>query len=276
MILIDTHVHIYSCFNLADFFNSVSLNFQKAASDIGGTEDYTAILILTDWAGKSWFEKLSDFEKHFKNGIGDWKCIPTEESSSLYFQNNARHGFHLIAGRKIITSENLEVLALATDNPDFPDNLPLIETVQYIQSRNSIAVVPWAVGKWLGKRGKVLDELIDKLDAESYFLCDNRNRPFFWPKPKHFKIFEGKGGKLLAGSDPLHFSSESVRAGSFGCWTEGKIDSDHPTSSLKTILNDPATDIKLYGKLENLYGFFKNQLTIQIFKKKWKKEFYKS
>lgn len=279
MILIDTHVHIYGCFDLKYFFDSTLINFQNAANNLGVGQDYSAILVLTDWEGKNWFQKLADYASQpsvIEGGIGDWESHSTQERSSLFFKNKAGNGFHVIAGRKIITSENLEALALATDDSDYPNGLSLLETVEYIQSKNSIPVIPWAVGKWLGKRGKVLDELIAKLDAKTYFLCDNGNRPFFWTKPNHFSVFEAKGGKLLSGSDPLHFPSEAGRAGSFGCRVEGAVDLSHPATGFKAILNDQSSEIKLYGKLESPYRFFKNQLSMQILKKKWQKEFYKT
>lgn len=279
MILIDTHVHIYSCFNLKSFFDSTLINFQNAANNLGAGEDYSAILILTDWEGKNWFKKLAALVNQpnaIESDLGDWVPHPTQESSSLYFKNKTGHGFYIVAGRKIITSENLEALALATDDTDYPNGLSLLETVDFIQSKNSIPVIPWAVGKWLGKRGKNVDELIAQLDEKSYFLCDNSNRPFFWPKPKHFKIFEAKGGKLLSGSDPLHFPSEERRAGSFGCWAEGSINADYPSKDLKALLNNTSSEIKLYGPLENPYRFFKNQISMQLLKRKWQTQFYKT
>jgi hypothetical protein len=279
LILIDTHVHIYNCFDLRVFFDAAACNFKNAASVIAAGQKFSSVLVLTDWAGKNWFRKLAvSADSGGSEGvtIENWACSPTHDSSALYFSNKNGDGFYIIAGRKIITAENLEVLALATDDPDYPDGLGLIETVKYIQSHDSIACVPWAVGKWLGERGQVLDELISTLDPKDYFLCDNSNRPFFWPRPSQFSVVEARGGRILSGSDPLHFPSESNRAGSFGCWVEGKIDSDQPAKQLKTILGNHSLAINLYGRLETPFRFFKNQISMQLLKRKWQREFYNS
>ena len=279
MILIDTHVHIYSCFDLRVFFDAAARNFKKAASAIGDGQEVSSVLVLTDWAGKNWFRKLADSADSDRSegvSIENWECTHTRDSSALYFSNKSGDVVYIIAGRKIITAENLEVLALATDDSDFPDGLGLIETVKYIQSHDSIACVAWAVGKWLGERGEVLDELISTMDPQSYFLCDNSNRPFFWPRPSQFSAVEEKGGRILSGSDPLHFPSETDRVGSFGCWVEGTIDTDQPAKQLKSILGNHTQAVHLYGRLENPFRFFKNQISMQLVKRKRKREFYSS
>lgn len=279
LILIDTHVHIYSCFELKTFFDAAVANFKKAALEISVDKDFSAVLVLTDWAGKNWFQKLAA-------GAGDsgadgvtvegWNCRATADSSAVYFSNKHGDGFYLVAGRKIITAENLEALALATDDPDFPDGLSLIETVKYIQLHDAVACIPWAVGKWMGKRGRVLEELITTMDPRDYFLCDNSNRPFFWPQARQFDAVEARGGRILSGSDPLHFASEAIRAGSFGCWVDAVIDNEHPAQQLKSLMGDQSQSIHLYGHLENPWRFFRNQISMQLLKRKWKQEYYSS
>ncbi len=279
MILIDTHVHIYSCFDLKTFFDAAAANFRKAAAAIDVDKDVSAVLVLTDWAGKNWFQKLAaGAQASGTDGliIEGWSCRTTADSSAVFFSNKSGDGFYLVAGRKIITAENLEALALATDDPDFPDGLSLIETVRYIQSHDAVPCIPWAVGKWMGSRGRVLEELITTIDPTDYFLCDNSNRPFFWPQVRQFADVEARGGRVLSGSDPLHFSSEAVRAGSFGCWVDALIDHEHPARQLKSILRDQSQSIRLYGRLESPWRFFRNQISMQLLKRKWKQEYYSS
>lgn len=278
MILIDAHVHIYSCFDLRFFFESAQKNFQAAARQVSGQEPFSPVLLLTDWSGKNWFQKLFDYADYTGSAgkLDGWRFHHTRERHSLYIEGPEGGGIYLIAGRKIISSENLEVLALTTDEMNISDGMPLIETVEAILSAHSVPMVPWAVGKWLGTRGEFLDRLIESVDPRRYFLCDNANRPYFWPRPEQFKTAEEKGGRILSGSDPLHFSSESGRSGRFGAYIDAEIDHDFPMNKLKTILQDPLIDIKLYGKLENSFRFLKNQISMQVFKRKWKTQYYTS
>lgn len=228
----------------------------------------------------NWFQKLLDCAEHpdekTNAKLGEWSCRLTEEQCSLYIENNSGNKLYIVAGRKIISSENLEVLALATNNTHFSDGLPLADIIKTILSDGSIPLIPWAVGKWLGNRGQVLDKIIANFDPHQYFLCDNSNRPFFWPRPRQFKVVEAHGGRILSGSDPLHFCSEIDKVGSFGCWVERPFDQNFPAKTLKSILNDPSIELHLYGKLEKPIPFFRNQIYMQLLKKKWKKQYYQS
>ncbi len=273
MILLDAHVHIYSCFDLKVFFDSAFMNFKEEAVRAGHGNDFTAILILTDWSGNNWFQRLVDYSANERRkeyiNIGTWTFRRTNENCSLYARRSQGEGLYVIAGQKIITAENLEVLALATNNI-IKDGLSLGETILSIKENDAIPVIPWAVGKWMGRRGKVLSQLLQGTNEPEYFLCDNGNRPNFWSEPNHFEIAETKGIRILSGSDPLHFASEVERAGSFGIKISKSVNKKQPARDLKNILFDPSMEIERYGNLENPYRFFRNQLAMQILKRKWK------
>jgi hypothetical protein len=279
LILIDVHVHIYNCFDLKRFFVAAQKNFQAAAQQISGENNFSGVLLLTDWAGQNWFKKVSEFinlpDSERRPKLGDWEWHHSKEKNSFYFEDLNKNKIFIVSGRKIISSENLEILALSTDDITFEDGLSLQDTVNTILANQSIPIIPWAVGKWLGKRGEVLDSLISEFDPQQYFLCDNGNRPFFWSKPSHFTKFEKKGGRLLSGSDPLHFPSETGRAGGFGCWVKSDLEIDNPSEWLRSVLREPSKEIQLYGKLETPLRFFRNQLNMQLLKKKWKSTYYR-
>ena len=279
MTLLDFHVHIYSCFDLKVFFDSVQRNFHTAAMQISGESKYSAILMLTDWAGKNWFQTVSELidepEERRKQSLGDRTWFRSGEGGVYGFADEDGNKIFVVSGRKSVTSENLEVLALTTEDCSFADGQSLADTVNTIVASDSIPFIPWAVGKWLGKRGQVLDELIATFDPQQYFLCDNGNRPFFWTNPEHFKTFVDKGGRLLSGSDPLHFSSEVGRAGCFGCCVEEVLDGERPVSWLRSVLGDSSIEVNLYGKLDTQWRFLRNQLTMQLLKRKWKNSYYR-
>jgi hypothetical protein len=110
-------------------------------------------------------------------------------------------------------------------------------------------------------------------DEPYFYLCDNGNRPFFWRRPSHFNVADELGIRVLAGSDPLHFRSDALRVGRFGFCLPGQLPMRRPGAAFKKILADaePAA-IPLFGHLESGGRFVKNQIRMQIFKKKWKKE----
>lgn len=275
MILVDAHVHIYDCFDLHTFLDSALSNFRAEAARCGQGVTFTALLLLTETARENWFQrlkKLASEERQIGNrAFENWTFHRTKESSSLCARRDSTQMLFLIAGRQIVTAENLEVLALATDK-EFEDGIPLTEVIRTVRGSGAIPVIPWGPGKWMGQRGMILTKTLNGPEAPGLFLGDNGNRPGFWPRPSHFKVAETKGIRVLPGSDPLPFPSESWRPGSFGFSVNRSITPEYPASDLKRILLDPTTRLKEYGHLEHLWRFFRNQLTAWIMKQRHKQQ----
>ena len=277
MIFIDAHVHIYDCYDLNIFFDEALVNFQKHTFPQGINNSLDKfVLIITDWAKQDWFKQLADSaeapsQKTFP-GLRNWQLYKTNEEVALVAKHKTTlNEIIILAGRKIITSEDLEILAIATTSR-FHDSGPMKETVQAIQAENAVPVIPWAPGKWFGKRGQVISHLIQqKKDSNApFFLCDNGNRPYFWPQPTLFSEGKRKGIATIAGSDPLHFASECNRAGCYVFSLPGKLEKTNIGSNFKKILLSKKDDIKLHGQLESSFRFFRNQVIMQIMKKKYR------
>lgn len=275
MILVDAHVHIYDCFDLQHFLDSAVKNFKAEAARWDQEDDFTAFLLLTETAKENWFHRLAGYAgSRSGNGtesIGNWTFHRTNEDCSLYAQSEKSQGFFLIAGRQIVTAEDLEVLALMTDR-QFEDGRPLEEVIQAVKETSAIPVIPWGFGKWMGKRGAILENILRKEKDSFLFLGDNSGRPVFLPRPSLFEFAEKKGIRVLPGSDSLPFLSESQRVGSFGLSIEGTITRERPARDLKRILLDPKTRFQAYGNLEHPYRFFRNQLRARIVKRRRKQK----
>jgi hypothetical protein len=277
MLIIDAHVHIYACFDLSEFIESAFRNFGLAAKE-QNIQEFTSIVFLADWSNVSWFEKLETLCSDQKSGKNKaayrFQVQRTAESESLRVSNENSQEMLIIAGRKVITAENMEVLALCSRD-DIADGQTLEKTIRSIVGHGAVPVIPWAVGKWLGYRGKVLDHLMNMAGRPFFYLCDNGNRPFFWRQPDHFDKALKKGIPIISGSDPLHFSAEALRAGNFGCILQGRLSRQTPADDLKKIMLNPNVSIERYGRLERLWPFVVNQARMQLFKKKWRKELLK-
>jgi hypothetical protein len=178
--------------------------------------------------------------------------------------SNKENNIILVAGQQIVTAENLEVLALGTRNR-FEYGKNISNTIDEVKKAGAIPVVPWGVGKWIGKREQVVKKLINM--RTDFFLGDNGNRPAFWNKPSIFKLAGLKGIYNLPGSDPLNFVSEITKPGSFGFYFNEKIDHVYPVRDLKQKILENKSQFNTYGKLESPLKFFRNQINIQINKK---------
>jgi hypothetical protein len=278
MILADAHVHIYDRFDLNLFFASALRNFTQGAASLG-INDFTPVLLLADWSNLNWFERLRQFclnRAEIPNAVSGltFEVHQTSEKAALRVSLNAGQSLYIISGKKIITDENLEVLALCATRL-FSDGQSLHDTVHSIVEGGAIPVIPWAVGKWLGQRGKVLDDLLEQSGDLKFYLCDNGNRPVFWRWSSHFRKAAHMGIPIISGSDPLHFSSEARRIGRFGFAIEAQLRPQSPASDMLRALSSFAIEPMRYGRLESIGPFLKNQIRMQIFKKKWRKALLK-
>lgn len=260
LIIADAHVHIYDCFNLEQFLDSAIYNFHDAANKFGRKNSFQAVLFLTETSKHNYFQQLAELVD--KNKLTNWTLQPTQENLSLHAFNNFGQSLFIIAGRQVITEEKLEVLALITDQ-SFEDGFPLETTIQSVISAGGIPVMPWGVGKWIGRRGKLLSKLLVENNFPTICLGDNSGRPIFWSRPIYFQQAKKQGLRILPGSDPLPVASEASRPGSFGFTIQGSLSREEPGKQLKQMLLNSNVSINNYGSLETPWRFVRNQLAIR-------------
>jgi hypothetical protein len=270
MIFIDAHVHIYNCFDLDVLFDSALANFQTAAKQCGiKKKPFSSLLFLTERTSENWFQHLATkikTEKNVNNPAKKWTIALTGDELSLktYHNDSPENEIYLVAGRQIVTAEQIEVLALFC-NTSINDGLPLNETMHTIQQRKGIAVIPWGVGKWFGKRGKFLQDFLAGYEGKEVFLGDNGGRPWFWPTPALFHLAKKKGVSVLPGTDPLPLPHEALRVGSFGFFLDyHPLDMTSPATSMRDLLLSDKETLYPFGRLQDTKSFFTNQLQLRF------------
>ena len=266
MIVIDAHVHIHDCYSLPEFFDAAYQNMMNAAKQNGAINDVSGVLLLTETIHADWFEKYSNFSDSGGNvtpGLGEWMVYPTEERNSLLIKKSSGEQVFVIAGRQIITAENLEVLALGTEK-SFKDGLPVATAVASVLSCGALAVLPWGFGKWFGKRGSTVSKLIPDITDSRIFMGDNSGRPVFLPEPVQFSIARKAGLAILPGSDSLPLKRAQKRVGQFGAILQGQLSPKQPAKQLIALLADKSVNLSPYGHLEKTVQFFINQISLRI------------
>jgi hypothetical protein len=173
----------------------------------------------------------------------------------------------VIAGRQLISSEKLELLSLFSTHV-FPDNTySLAELARQVTEQGGTPLIAWGVGKWLGKRGRIVEEFINHPPVPHFLIGDNGNRPGFWPYPELLARAEQKGIGALAGSDPLPIASHVKRAGSYGSALDGVVlDLEHPAQQLQQIISAGAT-LQPFGRGVGVIRFFRDQLQVNLQKR---------
>ena len=263
MILVDSHVHFYSCFELRSFLDAASDNFRRAAARWSADASYQSVLLLTETAEDSWFQEIS---QNSGDTSSSWYFRRNQDMRSVNAHHPKRQPIVIVAGRQIITKESLEVLALGTTR-QFSDGHAISTVLDQVNDADAIAVIPWAFGKWIGERGQIIRELLEQNgEIAPFVLGDNSARLRFFPDPAIFQLAKESGIPILPGSDPLPFRSETRRAGSFGFRLDGELSDECPSADILRLIRNNG-NITPYGKLENPFRFLRNQIAMQIVKR---------
>lgn len=266
MIPIDAHAHIYPCYDLDDFIfsafkNLFSVNFASAAPA------RSAALFLTEAADSHYFSVLKNQDNRAESFTrqGNWQVSDTDERLSLWIKHDAfpEKELLIISGQQVVTLEKIEVLSIGCHYP-LPEGAALKNTVHSIFSGNGLAVLPWGVGRWLGKRGRIIDDFVATENTLRLFLGDNGSRPRFWKVARLEQSRKITRPRLLSGTDPLPLPGEEKRVGSFGSVIHGTLNTSKPFEGLKDLLCHPETEITCHGNLRSPLSFIKQQTALRL------------
>ncbi len=255
--LFDAHVHVYECADVASLLDAAAGHFRVTATAVGA-RDWRGVLFLTEVAGTSWFETIAGARdgRHFDA----WRIsgVPTDPLSLE--ARSETESVYIVAGRQIVTSERIEVHALATRQV-IADGMELSETVRAVKATEALAVLPWGAGKWLGKRGRLIAAMLASANSE-LLVSDSSGRPWVWRDALLARL-RAAGRPILRGSDPLPLQAEERRVGGFGCWIEG-ADRVAAKGLIARIRNSAARDLCGYGAGESTWRFLRNQVLLRL------------
>jgi hypothetical protein len=260
-ILIDAHVHYYDCYERNAFFSGAEKNFHRAAEALDSAGAYRSCLLLSETSRDHYFEDW--WNEADRGSEGDWQFRKTSEDCSLYAAHAGGPPLAVIAGRQIVTSERLEVLALGC-RAEIDDGQGLDATLEAVGCQAALAVLPWGFGKWWFRRGRLLATAIEAHDPSLVSLGDNGGRPVVSPTPKQFAAAQARGYAILPGTDPLSLPSETARAGGYGFALEASWDEQRPFAAIKDALARREADVRSFGKRVDPVRFLINQVRIRL------------
>jgi hypothetical protein len=255
----DTHVHFHACFQEGPFLDAAAealIGRKSPGSDVH------AALCLTESHGTNWFGRLLGLDEEAVLSDSGWRISRTAESNSVIARDNRGHALAILAGRQIVCEEGLEVLALGYPL-DMDDGQPIRSVMRQVVDAGAISVVPWGFGKWIGARGSVVRDLINNPPCQ-FVMGDNGGRLAGFAEPGLFREARDRQIDILPGTDPFPFSWDSQRVGSFGIEWPGALDVARPFADFKALVLDKKNPGKVFGDLESIPFFIRNQLAIQL------------
>lgn len=260
--LIDAHVHLHACFELAAFFDRAALNFDRVSRELGAAPYFSGVIALTESKGAEEFRRLKELAPGCPREAPGWELRETGESTSVAAIHGDRR-LLLVAGRQIRTRERLEVLAIGT-RESFTDGSALLDTARDVLQVGALAVLPWGFGKWRFGRRRVVLEAIEAIEQGGLFLGDNGGRAASMRRPRLLEVAESRGIPTLSGSDPLPFPREVARVGGFGSILREDLDARRPAGSLLDRLKKTPPSLRDFGSPASLGGFIRAQLEMRV------------
>jgi hypothetical protein len=253
----DAHVHLHPEFHLPTFLGVA----RERSRELGAP----LLLLLCETAGNGGFAALCEAARDAGSPLRALGLRPTAERHSLALWDGESGGVaaYLVGGRQLVSSEGVEVLALAVapDDPELaqPDrSLPAATLVRRCLARGAAVVLPWGFGKWIGARSRVVAAIVEDpaLRAEPRLrLGDAAHRAWPWPAPR---LFERRPG-ILAGTDLLAVPGAERRLARYGFRLAGELDPERPAASFLAAL-ERGGEVATHGRRESLAAALAEQL----------------
>jgi hypothetical protein len=255
-LIIDAHVHIYPNFDLVQ-----ALRHSLKNSAAFGYDNAINIWMLTERSDCTFFNQIDSIS------INGFQFEQTSETVVTVRNNANEKVLHIFAGRQIVSSDNLEVCALATTFTQPDKKLNTMDTIQAVRNSGGVAAINWAPGKWFGGRGQIVQHVFQTIQPSDLFISDTTMRPSVWTTPKMMAAAQKQGFRVLRGSDPLPFHGEEKYISSYATIVSGDFDSGNPDASLRAVLTDPSIELSVRGRRSGLLTFMQRQKKIMTEKK---------
>lgn len=259
VLLVDGHVHFHNCFSWEDFLNAAAANFAQARRRLQVAGDSPGCLLLTESAGMDQYRVLSS-QPEIVESLG-WHIVESGEECSVIL-NRGEDTLILLAGRQIVTAENLELLAIGCERAP-TDGSPIRHALRAVAEAGAVPILPWGFGKWLGQRARTVRDLLLSHDLPCFYLGDNGGRLRMMPPPALFEQARNKEIPILPGSDPLAIPAHVRRPGSYGfvlgSWEKNFPPAEEIKRRIRSLQQSPPT----FGAPSSLLDGLASQFTIR-------------
>lgn len=264
MLLCDGHVHLEHQDHFPDLLDNCLSNMRKA---VESSEELPVkgLLLIAELPGQSWRSVLLERAEKGEDIAGKttWSLRLAGQKNVIICENGNGDQLVCATGQQVNTAEKLELLLFGHNEPYHRESILI--SVEKNVNQGSLVVIPWGVGKWLGKRGEKVSQLLQNDTVTGYFLGDNGNRPAIWKSIPQFTLARKKKIPLLAGTDPLLLPGQIDRVGGYGT-----LVSEEPVNSFSIPeiieLLQKSSPMKTYGRLQSLFRFVTAQIGLRLAK----------
>jgi hypothetical protein len=253
---VDGHVHFHALDRAGATLDAAAKNFRAHGGRAAGC---VGALLLTQARGERIFEALirtPDCEGWRLERVADEPQSLIAERDGLWIL--------VVCGRQVRCETGLEVAALGTTE-EFADGQPLEATIARVQETGALAALPWGFGKWIGRRGALVRDVLNSRSERWLAVSDNGGRLDLLGQPAMIRAASRSGYLVLPGTDPFPFGGDHRRVGGFGFFARVVPRKERPWSELAGWLTAQRQSPESYGRALGPSRFVVNQLGIQLY-----------
>ncbi len=252
MLLFETHAHYYPCYRPERWFDALESN---ALRELPAGTDAVIAVALVEREGQGVFASWQAGQ-----GLPEGAVVREVDATALRIERPGRRAVTVLAGRQVACRERVEVLGLGCGS-SAPDGVSIEAAIEGVRAAGGLPVLAWGVGKWLFKRGRTVAEVLGRHAPLELLVGDCSLRPSIWPEPLPMRGALRRGGRVLAGSDPLPRAGEEQWVGRYVTAVEGRLRAEDVTSpALLAMLVDPQRELLRRGRRASLREFIRRRV----------------
>ena len=256
---VDCHVHFYDGYDVDLAVSSAWKNVQS----LDGPRPLGQCWCLASPPGTSGLDILRSMAEQ---QLSNTRIVSLRDSDGgdIVLLERKEGPIVVVPGTQAISVEGLEVLSLGVELPAIrPTGLAAL--VDRVKALGGLPVVPWGVGKWLGRRGQLVSRLLQDAEAtDTLLLADNANRPWWWPFPGLLKKAADAGLTIVSGSDPLPIRGDEKRIASAGVYCSVQSVETAWQQIRQSLLSSQNSSVRIYGKPMSTARFWRNQILLRL------------
>lgn len=257
---VDAHVHLHCLEDVPATLDAAAGHFSRVGAT--ASDGPLGALLLTQTSREHVFESLSE-----RASVGAWALRRLKGEEVTLAACRGERSLLLVCGRQVRADDGLEVAAFGTLR-EFQDGRSFAESLDEVVDSGAVAAIPWGFGKWVGKRGKRVNEVLNRRRNVPVLLGDSGSRAGLLGEPRLIRRGRRRGVRVVAGTDPFPFGGDLRRVGSFGVLADRVPDAEAPWGSLRSWLLDPRTSLVPYGRASGPWRFLVNQFVVQWYNRR--------
>lgn len=256
---VDAHVHLHGETLSPSLVRDLG---HSAVEQTGGRSESCqgVVWCLADMPGVETMSAIGheDFRAQLK-ALG---AATVEFCAPIAYIAGAGWSVRLVDGEQLVSSEGLEVIV--TGGRLRPTRQqPASQIIDTALEKGLLPVLPWGVGKWLGRRGEIIRDLMSNKEYRGRLaLADSGTRPSIWPEPRCLSQASSSGIAVLNGSDSLRVANDQRRTGQFGVYVPAVSGGD-VMSDLKTYVSQSDAP-RFFGTPIATWHFLKSQVLLRF------------